>query len=754
MVDRVFTWVVRHFGLPTLIAVGLLSLVAGSTAYWLADIVRGLDATLLVPVGIAGILFGWWLASTSLSDTASGGAALIVGAGGALVYIGRLLTPLADLLWQLLTTVWWWGVPLRSPPAAAELRTGTATLLDRLSLWLVTVARGEPGFDPIAVALVWAYLFWLMFLWSGWAVRRRAAPVAATIPVGLVLSGTFFYSGADATRLLPLLASTLFLLALVGHIERERRWHRTGVDFSREIRTDLVFAVLPLTAGLLFLSVVVPAFSVRGIVQTAQRIVARPAESVDPVADSLGVRRPPADEQQFASVRTPGLPREHLIGAGPELSEEVVLEVQVEEAPTSFRPYWRSFTYDWYTGRGWRTDNISSVAYEAGETLISEVPPGHRLIRQTVEEVGEVGDAVYAAGGLVTVNHSYAVARRSPDDVFGARIDAERYQADAVVPVVGAKELRPTSSEYPDWVVQRYLALPDDVPDRVRALALDLTATEATPFDRAHAIEEHLRTYEYTLDLPAPPLDRDIADYFLFDLQKGYCDYYATTMVVLARAAGLPARLAVGYVAGTYDDESETYTVTAAEAHSWPEVYFAGYGWIPFEPTAGRPALEREVPVEPTPQREPDVTVRVSREWWQLPARVLGTGVLLVLAAGAVWAIADAWRLRRLPPTTVVATIYGRVYGHGRRIAAVAAGDTPYEFTGRVAERVAALATQSRLRGLLSPTSEELRSLTSLYVQALYSPYEPGEADKARALRLWGRLRPRLWLARIRSRFG
>jgi transglutaminase-like putative cysteine protease len=81
----------------------------------------------------------------------------------------------------------------------------------------------------------------------------------------------------------------------------------------------------------------------------------------------------------------------------------------------------------------------------------------------------------------------------------------------------------------------------------VLALARDLTATEPTPFDRARAIEAYLRTYPYTLDLPSPKLDRDVVDYFLFDLRQGYCDYYATSMVVLARAAGLPARLAVGY---------------------------------------------------------------------------------------------------------------------------------------------------------------------------------------------------------------
>jgi transglutaminase-like putative cysteine protease len=64
-------------------------------------------------------------------------------------------------------------------------------------------------------------------------------------------------------------------------------------------------------------------------------------------------------------------------------------------------------------------------------------------------------------------------------------------------------------------------------------------------------IEDYLRTYPYNLDVPIPPAQHDITDYFLFDLKKGYCDYFATSMVVLSRLAGIPARLAIGYVTGT-----------------------------------------------------------------------------------------------------------------------------------------------------------------------------------------------------------
>ena len=82
-----------------------------------------------------------------------------------------------------------------------------------------------------------------------------------------------------------------------------------------------------------------------------------------------------------------------------------------------------------------------------------------------------------------------------------------------------------------------------------------------------------------------------MADYFLFDLKQGYCDYYATSMVVLARAAGLPARLVVGYANGSYDHERAQYIVTENYAHSWVEIYFADIGWVEFEPTSSQPVI-------------------------------------------------------------------------------------------------------------------------------------------------------------------
>ena len=100
------------------------------------------------------------------------------------------------------------------------------------------------------------------------------------------------------------------------------------------------------------------------------------------------------------------------------------------------------------------------------------------------------------------------------------------------------------------------------------------------PYDKADAIEKLLRTYKYNQGISAPPAGQDGVDYFLFDVKEGYCDYYASAMVVMLRSVGVPARFVVGYTPGQLKqqneqtDEAPVYRVLERNAHAWPEVYF------------------------------------------------------------------------------------------------------------------------------------------------------------------------------------
>ncbi len=328
----------------------------------------------------------------------------------------------------------------------------------------------------------------------------------------------------------------------------------------------------------------------------------------------------------FETLRRPGLPRQRLIGAGPELTRQLVMTVEVKDLSSvlpATRPwplYWRSFTYDIYTGAGWRSSDTEELVLEANQPIGRDKLPNHVEVQAVFRPIAAGDGSVYAPGEPVMLDRQGSVAWRSGTDLFGVQTSAGgqlivRSQAASVA----EQTLRSAGQRYPDWVRERYLALPPDLPLRVKDLAIQLTGSEPTPYDRVRSIERYLRTFPYTLDVPRPPASRDLVDYFLFDLKEGYCDYYASAMVVLARAAGIPARLAIGYANGDYNEKSRRFMVTGADAHSWVEVYFPNTGWVPFEPTASRPLLEAEPsqpvtsPQSPASPPSPDAPAHAPR---------------------------------------------------------------------------------------------------------------------------------------------
>ncbi|ROS29410.1 transglutaminase superfamily protein [Rathayibacter sp. PhB127] len=146
---------------------------------------------------------------------------------------------------------------------------------------------------------------------------------------------------------------------------------------------------------------------------------------------------------------------------------------------------------------------------------------------------------------------------------------------------------------------ERYLSLPEDVPEIVRSTATEVTADEVTAYDRARALQTFFRSSEfrYSEDTPAEEgYDGDgvgVLASFL-EVREGYCVHFASAMAVMARELGIPSRLAIGYQPGSVvpspGTELTSYRVQSSDLHAWPELYFEGVGWLPFEPTPSRGA--------------------------------------------------------------------------------------------------------------------------------------------------------------------
>ena len=170
------------------------------------------------------------------------------------------------------------------------------------------------------------------------------------------------------------------------------------------------------------------------------------------------------------------------------------------------------------------------------------------------------------------------------------------YAMVSYVSVASGEELREANTNYSTFITDHYLQLPGSLPQRVRDKAVELTAGSDNPYDKAEAISEYLRseTFTYSQEIDAPPRDGDGVDFFLFETQTGYSDYYASSMVVMLRAVGVPARLAAGYAPGQLDTENNVRVIRDYDSHGWAQVFFPEYGWIDFEPTPRWPEHQRE----------------------------------------------------------------------------------------------------------------------------------------------------------------
>ncbi len=154
--------------------------------------------------------------------------------------------------------------------------------------------------------------------------------------------------------------------------------------------------------------------------------------------------------------------------------------------------------------------------------------------------------------------------------------------------------LRQAGGDYPDWVTDRYLQLPNEFPETVRKLARELTRDEESAYEMVASIRRFLGTMPYTLDVSIPPPGQDWVEFFLLVQKRGYCQNYASAMITMLRSLGIPARLVVGFAPGIWDEDRGVWEVQSKHYHAWPEVYFPSYGWVEFEPTPAdvQPALE------------------------------------------------------------------------------------------------------------------------------------------------------------------
>lgn len=272
------------------------------------------------------------------------------------------------------------------------------------------------------------------------------------------------------------------------------------------------------------------------------------------------------------------------------LSDQIVMYVR-----SGAWSYWRSHAYDRYDGRTWSQSATDLRLRNRQNAMpffqLRDAVPGRETFVQTFEIVQPLPNVVFTGGEPLEV---HLAARQIGLDPSGGIRIGEPLRPGAVYSVVSMRQeidpvrLRQANRSYPLDVRTTALQLPESITPRTRELARSLAIGAATPYDYVIAVRDHLLN-GYTYDLYPPPQipNADAVDQFLFIDQRGVCEHYVSAMVVLLRSEGIPARLVSGFSSGTYNPVTGYFEVRANDAHAWVEVYFPGYGWLPFDPTPG-----------------------------------------------------------------------------------------------------------------------------------------------------------------------
>jgi transglutaminase-like putative cysteine protease len=758
----------RLFRIPEMIIV--LTLVAlACLPLALSNIVRDAGVSLLLPLTLSAALIAWVLANQKVRTSSSLLVLLGVGPLILLIRISQTGSSIFEALKQAflapINLIQSRNIldllPLLN--ARQDLAQRLVTTYQRLALWFNGLMNGIQIEDPVVRTMIWSLVLWLIAAWAGWQIFRNNRLLAGMLPSTIMLAFVVEYTARESQVLWIHLALLLFLYGLTGYAGLLTRWKTSRMDYADSTSIDTLGFVGALSVGLVAAAFLFATISVRDILENLRD---RTQESNTTQAESLGLE---SDEDNFRVMGfSSGLPRSYLISAGPEISRQLAMTISTGDLPPmpeSARPvapryYWRTLTFQTYTGSGWSNPPSSAEEVASEQPLFETPSANHRIVNQQVIYPNDTVGRLYWTGTLLRADVPFQANWIREDDndpllnsnMLAALAPVETYTAESLLLDVNANDLRASPPVYPDWVQDQFLTLPDSVPERVRALARDLTASEATPYDRAIAIQNYLREFPYTLEVAAPPPGRDVADYFLFDLQQGYCDYYATTMVVLARAAGIPARLVVGYSSGLYEAEQAHYLVTENYAHSWVEIYFTDIGWVEFEPTASQAAIlyaeEGEVTAPiPVVETEEPFAQRLAAyfnglDLW-LPAAIL-MGIIVS------WYALDSLRLARLEPARAMQLVYARLRRLARPIhGSTSVDQTAHQYASSLARQVSRLAKRPQLQNWLAPSHHEINQLTEMYARSLFAPSPLTRMDVSTAIKVWSQLRWRLLLANL-----
>jgi transglutaminase-like putative cysteine protease len=605
--------------------------------------------------------------------------------------------------------------------------------------------------------LIMGSLIWGLGLFAAFAVFRRHRPLPA-----ILLAGTILLINVSVTireqyaHLVVFVAAALVLLVRLNLVEQAREWKQRGMRDVADISGSF------LRNGAVFVAVAIIAATTLAA-NASSAPLQRAWANVDDELLEVGFAINRFLGGVSGSARGPNIlfsPNQTIRDVWQSSTEEVFTATTSDG--DGYR--WRGATYDSFDGRSWQQLDRVERLLNPGDSILSGTPeavaagPGWEQVDSIIVPASYGGDVFVAPASPLSVNQPSVLQTHGADGSFVAAElsngvqQGVAYQVNSLVRKVSGtdaltgNQLASAGTNYPSWI-DRYLSIrPGAVGEEVlqlgQSLRNRLPSDRRTPYHVAVAIQEYLFRdggFTYNTDVRGRCSGERLVDCFV-RIREGYCEYFATTMVMLLRAADVPARYVLGYLPGQ-EQQDGSWRVDRSAAHAWVEVFFPGYGWVEFDPTPGNsengqaPTVLREGgpvaspgdgdggflgrgetegelepvlpggPDEPLPPLEQPSSPTDS--WLPIAIAMLVIGGLAALGLWAAW--------RRIPSAEPEVAYSGITrlatrLGHGPKPA-----QTAYEFASGLGE-------------LIPVARSDLHMIATAKVEATYAKRRPGES--------------------------
>lgn len=559
--------------------------------------------------GAAGAKVGWGRWRTHVIGAAIGGLIipLIVG--------GVLLTPEPS-----------WG-----PAGVFERMAKSYTVISHV--WHELVDLGLPTTTEYGYYhLVFGAMMWGAGLLGGFAVFGHRRPLDVVVTLGLILVANMALTGHDQLFLLEIYTAGALLLLIRTHIfEEELTWAR------RKIGDPASISNLYLSGGAMFVTLaMIGAIALTAVASSAplQGLFSDLPARLQSLQSLLQRFAPPGGDFPGLGFVTFG---DNAVTTGQwNPSNATAFRAQLPRGEKELFK-WRAGAYSVYTNYGWDwgTDStIHRTSTDARATVLGSdvdgdapITTGRREVTFRITPDSFVSRTILSPNTILSVDRPTTAISLGEAGWFTtveSTDPAGIYNVTALVPDYTTKDtaitepnLRLASTEYPEELFQIYTHLePGAMGDNATRLLTFIKsqihvppyADPSNPYDLAKAIQDYLKNpanFKYNPDVRNERnanCGNGISTVECFAIIKqGYCDYYASTMAVLLRSSGVPARVAYGFLPGNRNATDGTEVVAASLAHYWVEVYFPRYGWIEFDPTGGINTRVQPIPTGVAP---------------------------------------------------------------------------------------------------------------------------------------------------------